>query len=168
VARTFIPLALFLGLTAAPAAAGPRIQEYLASLRLGDTLEQVRRIYPPTRDWPKYREPGGGVVRINIERGFAKWFPAGLSSVRLGLRRGRLAYIRIVYDKKESQRKPLEQAALDLSLLYGEPRRSGEAFFWHDGRRVLAVSDIEVPASRGAGVELRTSIDLMEKDYFEP
>ncbi|MFA5140132.1 MAG: hypothetical protein WC728_12950 [Elusimicrobiota bacterium] len=157
-------LALFLGSARAQTA----IQQYLVSLRLGDTLEQIKMIYPPTQEWPKFREPGGRVVRINIERGYSKWFPPGVATLRLGMRRGRLVHMQLIHDRDESKRKPLEQLVLDLALVYGEPRRSGEAYFWADGSRILAVSNEELPTGREEEREVRTSLELMDEDYYPP
>jgi len=161
-------LALTLGLAARPAWAGPQLQEYLESLRIGDTLEQIHLIYPPTREWTKYREPGGRVVRMIVERGASKWFPAGIGTLTIGMRRGRLVHIQAVYDREESRRKPLEDMVGDISLMYGEPRRAGETYFWHDGKIVMAASNVQVPNERGGAKEFRTSLELMEQDYFQP
>jgi hypothetical protein len=157
-------LAFFLGLAHGQNA----IQQYLVSLRLGDNLDQIKMIYPPTQDWPKFREPGGRVVRINIERGYSKWFPPGVATLRLGMRRGRLVHMQVIHDRDESRRKPLEQLVLDLALVYGEPRRSGEAYFWADGSRILAASNAEIATGREEEVEVRTSLELMDEDYYPP
>ena len=155
-------------LFAESASAEPRVQEYLESLRIGDTLEQVQIIYPPTRQWTKFREPGGGVVRMIVERSSSKWFPSGVGVLRLGMRRDRLVHIQAVYDKDEARRKPLENLVADLSLLYGEPRRAGETYFWLDGRLVMSASNVEVASEVGGGKEIRTSLELMDRRYFKP
>ena len=153
---------------AAPGAFSAGIQRYLASLRLGDTLEQIQKIYPPKREWSRYREPGGEVVRIIMERGYAEWFPPKVDTIRLGMRRGRLIHVQLIYGKRESRRKPLQEVVKDLSLVYGEPRRSGETYFWFDDSAVIAASNVGVPSGRKQAKELRTSIELMERGYFEP
>lgn len=160
---------IFLLLALAPARAEtPPIQKYLASLRLGDTMDEIERIYPPTRKWTKFREPGGAVIRIIIERGFSKWMPKHVNTVRLGMKRGRLIHIQLIYDKKESRRKPVGEMVLDLSLIYGEPRRAGDKYFWWDGGRVIAVSNTAIPSGRRGGKELRATLELMKRSYFSP
>lgn len=151
----------------APAGASRgNIQRYLASLKLGDTLKQIELIYPPTRKWSKYREPGGRVKRMIIERGYSKWFPPMVSTIRLGMRRKKLMHIQLIYDRDGSKRKHLSELVVDLSLIYGEPRRWGETYFWLDRSTVIAVSNAQIKAGRGR--EFRTSLELMEKGYFEP
>ncbi len=150
----------------APAGERGSIQRYLASLKLGDTLKQIKLIYPPTRKWSKYREPGGRVKRIIIERGYSKWFPPRVSTIRLGMRRRKLMHIQLIYDRDSSKRKHLSELVVDLSLIYGEPRRWGETYFWFDRSLVIAVSNAKLKTGRGH--EFRTSLELMEKGYFEP
>ncbi|MFH2201728.1 MAG: hypothetical protein ABIJ96_01295 [Elusimicrobiota bacterium] len=149
-----------------PASAQSSIQRYLASLRLGDGIKQIEMVYPPTRKWQRQKEPKGGVVRIRIEREDSEWFPAKVKTVLLGMRRGRLVHIRLVYDKEYSRQKPFGELAVDLSLIYGEPRRYRESYFWWDSSTVLAVAKAEIKTEKGQ--ELRTSQELMERSYFGP
>ena len=48
-------------------------------------------------------------------------------------------------EQEETRRKPLEDVVLDLSLMYGEPRRVGETYFWHGGGLVMAASVNSMP-----------------------
>jgi len=96
---------LFLALLAAPALAGddgyedpPAIQRYLAELQLGDSLEDVQRIYPPAQDWPSHIDPRGRVTRYRVERGYAKSFPLWTHAMLLGFKRGRLVDIHVIYN----------------------------------------------------------------------
>ena len=149
---------------AAPASCADALGRYLLSLKLGDTIKEIESVYPPKKKWRKYREPGGQVDRILMEAGSAKWFPAKVEELRLGISRGVLVHLQIVYKKEYSQQKPVGELVRDYSLIYGEPRRYGEVYFWWDAQTVLAVSNAEVKTTEG--VELRTGLELMEKSYF--
>lgn len=153
----FLPLSAF---------CAEKIQRYLVSLRLGDTLEDIRVIYPPKREWKKFKEPNGGLDRILIEKGESKWFPTSVETVRLGMREGKLIHLQLIYNKKYSRGKSVGELVVDLSLIYGEPRRYGDLYFWWDRETVLAVSNAHLKTGRGK--ELRTSLELMEKGHFEP
>ncbi|MBI4060270.1 MAG: hypothetical protein HY403_02450 [Elusimicrobia bacterium] len=168
-------LLLFL-LLAAPASAGddgyddpPAIQRSLAELQLGDSLEEVQRIYPPAQDWPSYVDPRGRVRRYRVERAYAKSFPNRTQALMLGFKRGRLVDIQVIYDAKRSGEKPYEELARDLALTYGDGDRSGNKFWWTDARTVLRVFPVEVPTFKdGArGVEWRTALRVLEKDLYE-
>lgn len=165
----------------------PAVQRYWADLRLGDTLEEIQRIYPPAQEWPSRQEPRSGVTRWRVERAFAKSFPADVDTLWLGLRHGRLVEIQFIYDERFSSRKTADLLAEDLGLIYGEPRRSDSKFWWGDGRTILRVFTAEVPAALsgkegqpsspaaaqddaagsaaaegGRSVVLRTSVQIME------
>lgn len=168
-------LPLFLALLAGPASAGrdASIQRYLASLELGDTLEVVKQVYPPTADWTAEKLPEEGLSRIVIGRGQAKGLPGQAERLTLDFRRGRLVYLRLVYDSESSRKKPLEEVAVDLSLMYGEAHRSGVSYWWGDSDTVIRVSYEELALGEGderrlrpKSVELRTSIELMERKIF--
>jgi len=164
-----IRAAVVLLLAFAPAAAEEAsIQHYLESIILGDTVEQVEMVYPPKKKWPRSREPKTRLDRIELEKGTAKFFPAWARKMLLGLRRGRVARIQVIYDKARSRKKPLELLAVDYSLVYGEPRRIGETYCWWDSSRVLVASNVQIPSGRGKGKEVRTSLELMERKYFAP
>lgn len=158
----------------APARAEPPeeeivIQKYLADLYLGDSLEQIKIVYPPAAKWTSYREPRGGVDRIHIRRSQAKRFPPRVEALWLGLRKDRLVEIWLIYDADYSSEKSAEALASDLALIYGEPRRTGGRFWWTDGERVIRVINARLPAlspEREEGVELRTSIQLITADLF--
>ena len=164
-----------LALAAAPAAAYDdyydepvALQRHLADLQLGDSLEDVQRIYPPAADWPSHMDARGRVRRYRVERGAAKAFPLWTQTMWLGFRRGRLVDIQIVYDAKRTREKTHEELAGDLSLSYGEPTRSGERFWWSDSRTVLRVFPAEVPVNKDGETvtQWRTSMQIMEKDLF--
>jgi hypothetical protein len=146
----------------------PDIQRTLVDLHLGDTLEDVQLIYPPAQEWPSQEERRVRVTRLRIERGTAKSFPPDAQVLWLGLRHGRLVDIQVIYDGRYSRRRPAERLAQDLALVYGEPHRSNDKFWWTDGHSVLRVFDAELPAQPGTerSVELRTSVQIMERDLF--
>lgn len=164
--RKLVLAFIFLSAVVSPSVSAIKLQRYLASLRLGDSLKQIEQIYPPSRNWPQHKEPGGKVDRIRIERGYSKWFPSKVRTVSLGMRRGKLVQLKLIYNKVHSRAKPLGELVVDLSLIYGEPRRYRHKYFWWDAKTVLAVYD--TPIKTRSGIELRTSIELMEKRYFEP
>lgn len=147
----------------------PAIQRYIAELRLGDSLKDVQRIYPPTQDWPSYIDPRGRVTRYRIERAYAKSFPNWTQALLLGFKHGALVDIQVIYNAKRSSEKTSEDLARDLSLTYGEGDRTGGKFWWTDDRTVIRVFSVEVPTLKdGArGVEWRTSLQILEKDLYK-
>jgi hypothetical protein len=166
---------LLLGLLAIPAFAGddgyedpPPIQRYLAELQLGDSLEDVQRIYPPSQDWPSHLDPRGRVTRYRVERAYAKTFPLWTQALLLGFKRGKLVDIQVVYNAKRSGEKTAEELARDLSLTYGEGERTGDKFWWTDSSTVMRVFPVEVPTFKdGArGVEWHTAIQILEKNLY--
>lgn len=146
----------------------PPIQRYLADLYLGDTLDEIRQVYPPSQEWPSSVQPRGQVTRYRAERAFLKSPPPRVDTLWLGLRKSRLVEIQLVYTAEYTRAKSVEALAGDLSLIYGEPSRSRGRFWWTDGKTVLRVFYAEVPVLDGAGqgVELRTSIQLLEESLF--
>ncbi|MBI4678599.1 MAG: hypothetical protein HY748_13560 [Elusimicrobia bacterium] len=143
------------------------LQKYLAHLYLGDPLETVRRIYPPTRDWPSYREPKGGVNRIKIQRVSAKHFPDEVDIMWVGMRGDRVVEIQLIYGADYTSETTPESLAKELALVYGEPKMSEtDKFYWTDGERVLRVFYAQVPVLRGKRkvAEMRTSLQLMTAD----
>ncbi len=154
---------------AARADDAPKLQRYLADLRLGDDLETVRRVYPPAQEWPSSSAPAGGITRYRVERAWAKAFPRGAQTLFLGFLRGRLAEVEIVYDERLSARQPVEKLAGEYALIYGEPRRAAERFWWADERTVLRVFPTEVPARKAGprAVEIRTSVQVFDRRSFE-
>lgn len=143
------------------------IDRYLASMRLGDTLEKIRSIYPPVKEWPSYDEPGSSMTRVDILREQARAFPAHVSFIRLSLREGRVRRIVLVYDKRQSRRKPLDKLVRELSLKYGEPRRRDLRYWWRDKGTVVLAAYAELPSKLGAVKELRPSLELMDSSVFE-
>jgi hypothetical protein len=147
----------------------PPIQRYLAELQLGDSLEDVQRIYAPAQDWPSHIDPRGRVTRYRVERAYAKHFPSWTQALMLGFKRGRLVDIQVIYNAKRSGEKTHGDLARDLSLTYGEPGRSGDKFWWTDGRTVMRVFPVEVPTFKDGvrGVEWRTSLQVIEEGLFK-
>lgn len=167
---------LLLALLAAPAGAWedgyddpPPIQRYLASLQLGDSLEDVQRVYPPAQDWPSHVDPRGRVTRYRVESSYAKRFPVWAQAMMLGFKRGRLVDIQVIYNAKRSGDKTSEELARELSLTYGEGERTGDKFWWTDSGTVLRVYPVEVPVYKDGerGVEWRTSIQVLDKDLWK-
>jgi len=147
----------------------PPLQRYLAELQLGDSLEDVQRIYPPAQDWPKHVDPRGRVTRYRVERSYVKSFPVWTQALMLGFKRGRLVDIQVIYSAKRSGEKTAEELARDLSLTYGEGERTGDKFWWTDSRTVMRTFPVEVPTFKDGvrGVEWRTSLQVLEKDLYK-
>ena len=145
------------------------LQRYLVHVQLGDGLERVRRVYPPAEEWPATVEPRTGVTRYKVQRGTAKAFPPKIETLYLGFKKGVLVEIEIVYDEKESRVLTVGKTAGDYALVYGEARRSGDLFFWSDGKTVLRVFPAEVPiASDGEhAVAWRTAVQVFDKGLFK-
>jgi len=122
-----------------------KIQPHLVDLHLGDGLSSVQELYPPARDWPSTRDKKHGVTRYRVDKADAKKFPAHVQTIYLGFRRGDLVEIEAVYDEEYSRRETYEQLAVDYSLLYSAPHRSGDRFWWDDGHVVLRVFPAEIP-----------------------
>lgn len=144
------------------------VQRHLESLKLGDRPEDVRVIYPPVREWEKSRELSGGVERIIIQKGQAKYLPETVESMTLRFRRHRLVHLEVVYGRDFSKKKPLERVVVDLSLQYGEPRRQGESYFWWDSATALVASTTPQPDPSGKGEVLRTTLAVMDRARFDP
>ncbi len=167
------PLLAALLLCAAPARAQdeetPPIQRYMAELQLGDTFDDVQRIYPPAADWPSWIDPRGRVKRYKLERGMAKAFPAWTQVMNLGFKRGRLVEIQVIYDAKRTREKPHEELAGDFALIYGEARRENDRFWWSDGKTVLRVFPAELPVLKDGAraVEWRTSIQILDEGLYK-
>jgi hypothetical protein len=142
------------------------IQRYLVSLRLGDTLEDVKKIYPPSKKWPTSEEPGSNMIRVDVRRENARTFPDNVSFMRLSLKNGRLARIVLIYDKHESRRRSLDRLVRELSLQYGEPRRRGPRYWWQDQGAVILAVHAEILSKSGKARELRPSLELMDLDAF--
>lgn len=143
------------------------IQRYLESLRLGDYMKEIQLVYPPLREWPSFREPQGKMTKYHIERAYAKHFPWDIDALRLGMRWGRLVHIQVVYNERFAREKPIEKLVLDLSMIYGEPRRKGMVYSWNDGATVLRVFNEENPSADGRSVELKPSIEIYDKGVRE-
>ena len=145
------------------------LQRYLVHVQLGDGLERVRRVYPPASEWPATIEPRTGVTRYKVDRGTAKAFPPKIETLYLGFRKGALVEIEIVYDEKESRVLTVGKTAGDYALVYGEARRSGDLFFWSDGKTVLRVFPAEIPVEKDGehAVAWRTAVQVFDKGLFK-
>lgn len=144
------------------------IERSLADLVLGDALETIQKVYPPEHDWPSSIEPRTRTRRHRVGRRDAKKFPPRADVLWLGLRKGRLLEIQLIYDAEHTSRTPVEALVSELSLTYGEPRRTGARFWWSDGDTVLRVFYAEVPVLKDGSraVELRTSLQLLDESLF--
>jgi hypothetical protein len=140
------------------------LQRYLVSLQLGDSLEEVRRTYPPAQEWPSV-DTRGGVTRYRVERGMAKAFPSRVETLFLGFKKGKLAEIQVVYDEKKSRSQTAEKLAGEYALVYGEAKRNGDRFYWSDGDTVLRVFPAEVPVvSDGEkAIAWRTAVQIFNQ-----
>lgn len=161
--------ALSLAFAASARAQGsPALQRHLAHLYLGDVLEDIQSIYPPSRPWPSHLEPRGRVTRYRVEARAVSGMPLGIDMMWLGMKDGRLAEIQVIYDANQTQKNPLEALVGELALIYGEPRRSSERFWWSDGKTVLRAFHAEVPVLQDGrkAVELRASLQLLDAGLF--
>ena len=157
-----------------------RIQRYLEGLMLGDQMRQIQVVFPKKGAWPKTKEPDSKLNRIHLREGAARYFPTNMDEIDLGMRRKGLVSIRIIYSRAESRRKPLGEVVIDYSLVYGEPRRYEETYFWFDRRTVLAVYHTEKVSSGSASgrrrggrrkavvSEMFVTVELMKRKYFKP
>jgi hypothetical protein len=143
----------------------PKLQRYLVDVQLGDGIEEVRRVYPPATDWPATEQANAGVTRYKLERGTTKVFPPRVQTLYLGFKRDRLVEIEVVYDEKKSHAQTVEKVAGQYSLVYGEPKRSDDRFWWSDGRTVLRVFPAEIPILKDGehAVEWRTAVQVFEQ-----
>lgn len=162
---------LLLALLVLPAARAARadddedtpLQRYLVSVQLGDSVEEVRRVYPPADEWPS--KTGKGVTRYRVTRALAKAWPPRVETLFLGFKRGRLVEVEVVYDEKKSRTETVEKLAGQYALVYGEPRRAGDRFWWSDGRTVLRVLPFEVPLPKDGdrAVAWRTAVQVFDE-----
>lgn len=162
-------LLLLLALPVSPQDDTPPIQRYLADLYLGDVMEDIQKIYPPSQEWPSHIEPRGQVRRYRVERAYLKVPVPEVDTIWLGMKKGRLVEIQLIYTAAHSRRQSVERLASELSLIYGEGGRSGNRFWWTDGRTVLRAFHAEVPVlapGGGTKIELRTSLQLLEEGLF--
>lgn len=145
------------------------IQRKLGRLYLGDSLKDIKRLYKPSQEWPSYLEPRGRVNRIRVERPYLKTPDSKIDTMWLGMKRGNLVEIQLIYDAAATRAKSVEALAGEWAVIYGEPRLTEGRFWWSDGKTVLRVFYAEVPVLEGGGrgIELRTSIQLMDAGLFE-
>jgi hypothetical protein len=143
----------------------PVIQRYLVDVQLGDGIETVRRVYPPAQEWPATEQAHAGVTRYKLERATTKAFPPRVETLFLGFKKGRLVEIEVVYNEKRSGSQPVEKLAGEYALSYGEPKRSGDRFWWSDGKTVLRVFPAEVPIVKDGdhAVSWRTAVQLFDR-----
>lgn len=143
------------------------VRRCLELLCLGKSLQKARSLYPPSQEWASSQVPQKRVTRIRVERGQARNFPDQVQTILMGIRKGRLVEVQLIYDAAYTRKKSAEALARDFSLLYGGPKRSGDKFWWSDGRTVLRVFDAARPAEGKGVVELRTAVQIMEQDLFQ-
>lgn len=146
-----------------------RVQRHLHYLYLGDSLQDIQRIYVPAQEWPSYREPRTRVNRIRVERSFLKQPDRDVEQMWLGMKSDRLVELQLVYDSRSTRRRSVDQLVKDLSLIYGEPEGEDGKYWWTDGKTVMRVFYAEVPVNNedgSRGVELRTSLQLAESWLF--
>ena len=143
----------------------PAIQRYLVGVKLGDGIEAARRVYPPAQEWPSTVDERSGVARYRVARGTAKEFPTRVETLYLGFKNGRLVEIEVVYDEKKSAAQTVEKLAGEYALVYGGPKRSGDRFWWSDGRTVLRVFPAEVPIAKDGAhaVSWRTAVQIFDR-----
>lgn len=144
-----------------------KIDRYLIHLSLGDTLDDIQKVYPPASEWPITPEARTKVKRYRVDRASTKYPAPHADTMWLGLKHGRLVEMQLIYTAAYTRTKSVDALARDLALSYGEPRSNGSKYWWTDGRTVLRVFYAEVPAKDGgSGVELRTSLQLLEAKLF--
>lgn len=146
------------------------IPRHLNYLYLGDTLEDVQKIFVPAQEWPSYREPRHRVNRIRIERSFLKKPERDVDVMWLGMRRNRLVELQLIYDARATRRRSVDAVVREMSQRFGDPACEDGRCWWSDGKTVMRVFYAEVPANNEdgtRGVELRTSIQLAEAWLFE-
>lgn len=146
----------------------PELPRYLAHIRLGDGLKQLKLLYPPAVDWVGARMPRG-VTRFTIRRDQAKKFPTEAEILNIGLSRwGNIVEIQVIYHEAFTRRKSAEQLAAELSLQFGPFKRNETRYWWADGGTVLRVSNHALPVLKD-GVEIRefrTAIQVMDRSLF--
>lgn len=143
----------------------PALQRYLVDVRLGDDLERVRRVYPPALEWPATIEKRTGVTRYRVSRGDAKEFPEHVETMYLGFKRNRLVEIEIVYDESRSRAQTVGKLAGEYALVYGEGKRSGDRYYWSDGKTVLRIFHADIPIAKdGANAfAWRTAVQIFDE-----
>ncbi len=164
-AAVLIPALLVCGARAQDEEEPVKVERYLVHLTLGDALEDIQRVFPPASEWPITAEPRTKVKRYRIERAATKYPAPHTDIMWLGLKHGGLVEIQLIYTAAYTRTKSVDSLARDLALTYGEPHSNGSKFWWSDGRTVLRVFYAEVPGKDG-GVELRTSLQLLEAKLF--
>jgi hypothetical protein len=166
--RAFLK-AFFLGvfpvLLAAQNAAIP-INRVLMEIRLGSSLNRVKRIYPPAQTWHITREPNGGVARIQLRRPDCRTFPIGVDRISLETLDDRVVRVKAVFDAVQTRKEPLEGLVAQLSGQYGEPRRIEMTYSWQDGHTLLRAFDEPLPLADRNSVELRTAIEIVDMDVY--
>lgn len=147
----------------------PSIERELVDLRLGDSLEDVQRIYPPAQEWPSFVEPKHHVTRMRVERSMLKSPDKDVETMWLGFKHDRLVEMQLIYDDRYTRAESVDGLVKHLSLIYGEPGSDNDRFWWADGRTVLRVFYAKVPMVEGGerAVELHTSVQLAEAWLFK-
>lgn len=145
------------------------IQRRLVDLYLGDTLDDIQRIYAPAQEWTSFVEPKNHVTRYKVERWSLKSPDKDVDVMWLGLKHHRLVELQLIYDAKFTRAKSVDALAQEMSLVYGEPQSDNGRYWWTDGKTMLRVFYAEVPTLKEGekGVELRTSLQLADAWLFK-
>lgn len=147
----------------------PPLTRTLANLSLGDDLDDVQTIYPPSQKWYPQRM-SNGVTRYKLDSSLVRKFHPEAELLFLGFKDSRLVEIQIVYHERFTRRRSAEEMAAQLALEYGPFRRNETRFWWVDDRTVLRVIHYALPILK-EGVEaraFRTSLQVMERSVFQP
>jgi hypothetical protein len=146
------------------------IQRHLGGVRLGQWFGTVRKKFGAIGQWPSQEDKKTGLMRYRVERAAAKNLDPNVDVVYLSFDGHSLVEIQLIYDAAYTKTKSSEELAADWSLIYGQPRRGVDGrYAWDDGKTLLRVFDAEVPRGPDKkGVELRTSMQMMESDLLEP
>lgn len=137
---------LILALALSAMASGLSIDTGMGGVRLGDTLSDVLRAYPPRGEWTPTREEKSGVDRYRLDNRNTMRFPRTAQLMFLGFKKDHLIEIQVVYDQRSSRRKPIDVVANDFTQLYGQPNRSADIYWWADSKTILRVFPFEVPS----------------------
>src|SRR5437879_13640374 len=110
------------------------------------------------------REPNDPVVRIQLKKSDTKRFPVGVDRISLETLDERVIRVRAVYDIDQTRKESLTALVKRLSQQYGEPRRIGMTYTWQDEHTLLKAFDEELRLPASKGVELRTAIEVADRD----
>lgn len=142
------------------------IHRILMEIRLGDSLSQVKKTYPPSQPWHMSQEPNGGITRIQVQRTDCQLFPVGVDRISLETLGDRVIEVKAVFDAAHTRKQPLTTLVTELSEQYGAPSRMNMTYGWQDNHTLIKAFDEALPLKKGKGVELRTAIELIDLDVY--